>query len=129
MTDQIGRGWAFPPRFNKLSHTVETTTTDQEEVEQSLKILFSTHINERLFRPDYGCDLEKYKFHSMTNVNVARMKKALEEAITDYEPRITLDSLDIDTSLMNEGKFIVHLAYTINDTGSSYNMVYPFNFE
>lgn len=129
MTDQIGRGWGFPPRFNKQSRTVETTMSDQEEIEQSLTILFATHLNERLFRPDYGCNVEKYMFHSMSNVNVAHIRKALEEAITDNEPRITLGLLTIDTDPMIEGRLIIRIAYTINDTGSTHNMVYPFNFE
>ena len=129
MTDQIGRGWVFPPRFNKMSRTVDTTMTDQEEIEQSLTILFATHLIERLFRPDYGCNVEKYMFHSMSNVNVAHIRKALEEAITDCEPRITLDLLTIDTTLLVEGRLIIRIAYTINDTGSIHNMVYPFNFE
>jgi len=129
MTEQIGRGWAFPPRFNRLSRTAQTTATDQEEIEQSLAILFATHLNERLFQPDYGCNLEKYKFQPMSSVNVARIRKALEEAINDCEPRITLLSLHIDSSLMDEGRFMLHVAYTINDTATSHNMVYPLNFE
>ena len=124
--DNIGRGWSFPPHFNKFRQSVEMTTTDQEEVEQSLKVLFSTHLNERLFHGDFGCTLDSYKFNS---VPAKRIKKALEEAINEYESRITLNALEIDTENMLEGKLVLRISYTIDQTGSSYNLVYPYNFE
>ena len=56
--DHIGRGWTFPPRFNRYTQTVDMATTAQEEIEQSLRVLFSTHENERLFHNDFGCSVE-----------------------------------------------------------------------
>lgn len=125
----IGRGWSFPPRFNKEDSQVEMTSTDQEEVEQALRVLFSTRDNERLFHPDYGCSVEKYKFQTLNSIQLGRIRKSLEEAIDDYEPRITVESLSVDDSRINEGILMISLDYTINESGSTHNMVYPFNFE
>ena len=127
--DNLGRGWAFPPKFNRLTKTVEMTATDQEEIEQSLKILFSTYENERLFHPDYGCNLEKYKFENLSNVFIGRIKKLIEEAIADHEPRVTLNSLSINIGQMVEGKFIIMLSYTIIDSNKRYDMTYPYTFD
>lgn len=127
--DNIGRGWSFPPRFNRSTQTVEMSTTDQEEVEQSLRVLFSTHENERLFHNDFCCSVEKYKFHTLNSVHVGRIRKSLEEAIDDYEPRITVEELKVSTERLIEGILLVSVTYTINYTNETYTMVYPYNFE
>ena len=127
--DHIGRGWTFPPRFNRYTQTVDMATTAQEEIEQSLRVLFSTHENERLFHNDFGCSVEKYKFKSPNSVHVGRIRKTLEEAIDEFETRITVEKLDVDTERLTEGILLVSVTYSINETTETHTMVYPYNFE
>ena len=127
--DHIGRGWTFPPRFNRYTQTVDMATTAQEEIEQSLRVLFSTHENERLFNNDFGCSVEKYKFQSPNSVHVGRIRKTLEEAIDEFETRITVEKLDVDTERLTEGILLVSVTYSINETTETHTMVYPYNFE
>ena len=127
--DHIGRGWTFPPRFNRYTQTVDMATTAQEEIEQSLRVLFSTHENERLFHNDFGCSVEKYKFQSPNSVHVGRSRKTLEESIDEFETRITVEKLDVDTERLTEGILLVSVTYSINETTETHTMVYPYNFE
>ena len=52
----LGRGWSFPPRFDDRQYTI-MMVEEEEDIRQSLRILFSTLPGERLMKPDYGCDL------------------------------------------------------------------------
>ena len=129
MEETVGRGWAFPPRFSKISNTVALTESNQEEIEQSLMILFHTKQQERLFHPQYGCNIEDYQFLGTDTMRIKRLEKLFREIITEFEPRISLDSLSINSSEILNGKLMLTIAYTILETGNEYNMVYPFNFK
>ena len=128
MDDFIGKGWSFPPSFNKAAQSVEMVS-DEAEIEGSLAVLFSTQIGERLFRPTFGCNLDDYLFKSNSTVVVLRMKNMISQTIEEFEPRITLDSVDINMDEILEGKMTISLFYTINATNRKYNMVYPYYLE
>lgn len=117
MEDNVGRGWGFPPRFNNKMGEVVMTHTDEEEIEQSLAVLFATKQNERLFRNEYGCNLDKFQFVTFDEMMVMRLQKLLREVIEEYEPRIELDNVEVDASDAVEGMLYVKVDYTIVATG------------
>ena len=50
----LGRGWSFPPTFTR-SGTAELEMVEaREDIEQSLEILLSTSLGERILQPKYG---------------------------------------------------------------------------
>lgn len=128
MDDFIGKGWSFPPSFNKAAQSVEMVS-DEAEIESSLAVLFSTQIGERLFRPTFGCNLDDYLFKNNSTVVILRMKNMISQTIEEFEPRITLDSVDINMDEIFEGEMAISLFYTINATNRKYNMVYPYYLE
>lgn len=136
MDDFIGKGWSFPPHFNKYQYMRENyyaggveMVADQQEIEESLSILFSTQLGERLFHNDYGSSLIDYQFAGNDNITELRIKDMITRAVQKHEPRITLNRLEVNTDNIMEGKISIGLIYTINATNSSYNMVYPYYFE
>ncbi|MBR4839992.1 MAG: GPW/gp25 family protein [Paludibacteraceae bacterium] len=126
--DFIGKGWSFPPHFNKYDRSVDMVS-GQEEIEQSLKILFSTNVRERLFHPDFGCDLRKFQFAPNNRVTLLHIQQLVENTVRQYEPRIILNSVDINIDEIMDGKLLINLSYTIRTTNTQYNMVYPYYFE
>ena len=128
MDDFIGKGWSFPPCFNKAAQGVEMVS-DEAEIEGSLAVLFSTQVGERLFRPTFGCNLNDYMFRSNSEVVILRMKNMITQAIKEFEPRITLDSVNVNMDEIIDGRLSISLSYTINATNRKYNMVYPYYLE
>lgn len=126
--DFIGKGWSFPPCFNIYDRGVEMVS-EREEIEQSLKILFSTNVRERLFHPDFGCDLRRFQFSSNNRMTLLHIQRMVKTSIRQYEPRIILDSVDINLEGIMDGRFVIDLKYTIRTTNTQYNMVYPYYFE
>lgn len=136
MDDFIGKGWSFPPHFNKYQYMRSDyyaggvdMVADQQEIEESLSILFSTQLEERLFHDDYGSSLIDFQFASNDNTTSLRIKDMITRAVKKHEPRITLEQVEVNTSNILEGQLIINLSYTINATNSRYNMVYPYYFE
>lgn len=126
--DFVGKGWSFPPLFNMYDMGVEMVS-GREEIEQSLKILFSTNRGERLFHPDFGCDLRRFQFAPNNRVTLLHIQEMVETAVRKFEPRITLVNVDVNMDGIIDGKLVLTLNYTINATNSRYNMVYPYYFE
>lgn len=121
----LGRGWAFPPRFDIASGGVAMVEAD-EDIRQSLIILFSTIPGERLMVPDYGCNLKAYVFDTLDETNLTHMKTMISDAILYFEPRIILEEVDFDTSRIAEGLLQISLDYVVETTNSRSNLVFPY---
>jgi phage baseplate assembly protein W len=124
----LGTGWAFPPEFDKDTGLPEMVSAI-EDIEQSLGILLSTSLGERVMLPDYGCDLHNYLFESLNSSVIGYIKNRVKNAILFYEPRINADKIDVtgdDSTDLLEGKFTISIEYTIPGTNSRFNYVYGY---
>ncbi|AYL94527.1 GPW/gp25 family protein [Mucilaginibacter celer] len=121
----IGRGWSFPPSFDNHGGKVEMLT-DEADIESSLGILFTTRLGERVMQPTFGCDLQNVVFEAVNLTLKTYIKDLIETAVLYFEPRITLNSTDVDSSMDNEGILLIKLNYTVRTTNSRYNYVFPF---
>jgi phage baseplate assembly protein W len=121
----LGRGWSFPPTFNFTQKSVEMVGGEMD-IAQSLEILLSTRLGERVLRPDYGCDLTEMLFESITVTLLTKIKRIIEKAILLYEPRITLNNIFFTSPDALDGVVNIKIDYTIRSTNSRLNFVYPF---
>ncbi|MEO8568595.1 MAG: GPW/gp25 family protein [Ginsengibacter sp.] len=124
----LGTGWAFPPAFDPEAATVEMVS-DYKDIEQSLNILLSTSLGERVMQPDYGCNLTDYIFESLNSTLIGIIKHNVENAILYYEPRIVAENVEVtaaDSFDLIEGKFTITVEYSIPQTNSRFNYVYDY---
>src|SRR6266550_3568834 len=124
-TSFLGTGWSFPPEF--LPETGEVLmTSDEEDIQSSLKILLGTAFGERFLNPKYGLEMHEMLFEPMSTTMTTFLKDRVKIAILIYEPRINLLSLELDTSTQTEGKVAIVIEYEVIATNSRFNLVYPF---
>lgn len=121
----LGRGWGFPPTFDKASKSVGMLEVEAD-IESSLEILLSTRLGERIMQPNYGCNLDDMVFEAMNLTMLTYLKDLVENAILYFEPRIDLEGVDIDTSQELEGVLLIIIDYTVRTTNSRFNFVFPF---
>lgn len=124
----LGTGWSFPPEFNKVSNSVELVS-GIEDIDQSLNILLSTALGERLMQPKYGCDLTDYVFESLNSSVIGYLKDRVTNAILFYEPRIRVEQIEItssDSMELIEGRFTISIQYFVPGTNSRFNYVYDY---
>jgi uncharacterized protein len=124
-TSFLGTGWSFPPEFVQRTGEV-LMTSNEEDVELSLKILFGTALGERFLVPTYGLDMHEMLFEPMSTTTKTYLEDRIRTAVLINEPRISLLSLGLDTSAQNEGKILIVVEYELRSTNSRYNLVYPF---
>ena len=124
----LGRGWDFPPAFNKTEKKTDMTS-GRRDIERSLEILLGTRKGERVMRPGYGCNLDEMVFESFNLSTKTYLADIVETAILYHEPRIEPLEINIDDSFIYEGRLMIEIDYIIRSTNSRFNMVYPFYLE
>ena len=120
----LGTGWGFPPTFNKGINTVEILS-GEEDIQNSLKVLLSTAVGERLMHPNFGCDLSKLLFEPLDTTLKAYMKDLIADSILIFEPRIKMNDIQLKAKT-EEGYILITIDYTVRSTNSRTNLVYPY---
>lgn len=120
----LGNGWQFPPVF-ELYTRAAVMVAHEEDIKQSLHILLSTAPGERVMHPTFGCGLNHMVFEHITDSTITEIKDIVSRAVLFFEPRITLERVDVDAGDAMEGVVRIYLDYTIRTTNSRANMVYP----
>jgi phage baseplate assembly protein W len=121
----LGTGWSFPPSFASAGSDVHTVS-GVEDIEQSLQILLKTRRGERVMQDEYGCDLSEFLFSEISQGLIGRLRSAISDAILHYEPRVSLNDIDVSETDAGDGVLLISIDYTVRATNSRYNMVYPF---
>ena len=121
----LGTGWQFPPKFTRELERAEMST-GADDIEESLQIILSTRVGERIMNPDFGCNLDELIFAPINLTLITYIKDLVQTAILYYESRIDVNRIDINTSDDIEGKVLIEIDYTIRATNSRRNLVYPF---
>lgn len=123
----LGKGWSFPPEFNGKSKSVRMVS-GKGDIDESLRILMETRFQERVMQPAYGCGLKSLVFESMNESTLTQVREAIQRAVLFFEPRIDLESVEIDEGRADEGMLFITLNYKIRITNTRSNLVYPFYF-
>ncbi len=119
----LGTGWSFPPRFLGSGAAM---SADEQDIHESLILLFGTTAGERMFQPKYGLDLHELMFEPVSTSMRTLLLDRVRTAILIYEPRIRIVSLSLNGSDPEGGILEIALEYLVRATNSRYNLVFPF---
>jgi phage baseplate assembly protein W len=122
----LGRGWKFPPEFDRHVKDVKMVSED-DDIRESLRILLLTSPGERLMHPTYGCGLKQMVFESVDESVITEIRDKVQRAILFFEPRITVEGIDVAVEDPLSGVLLIQLRYIVRSTNSRSNMVYPFH--
>jgi uncharacterized protein len=121
----LGRGWGFPVTFGNQGRSVVVAEAE-EDIRQSLEILLSTSLGERVMTPTFGWKREALMFEPVSTSFGAYLTREIENAILFFEPRIELNVVNFDAAPDQEGLILIRLDYTVRTTNTRTNLVYPF---
>lgn len=121
----IGTGWAFPPQFDPDNNTT-AMTAGVEDINQSLYILFTTELGERVMQPNYGSALKSMLFESINEHFKSYMRMVLVRSIALYEARIRPLHIDFIADETLEGRYLMQLDYIVVSTRQRNNFIFPF---
>lgn len=124
----LGRGWSFPPTFSRRAdgNSGVDMVEAKEDIDQSLGILLSTSLGERVMQPTYGCNLIDYQFEPLNASLIGQLRDLIANAILYHEPRIRVQKIDISEADALSGKLLIEVEYTVRTSNSRFNYVYDF---
>jgi len=121
----LGTGWSFPPEFTDGGRDI-LLVSGPDDIRQSLEILLGTRLHERILQEDYGSPLQDFLFEETSEGLVNQLKNTLAEAILYHEPRVELNSIELEADGQQDGLLYILLDYSLPASNTRFNMVYPF---
>jgi hypothetical protein len=121
----LGTGWRFPPTFERLNRSVRMVS-GLEDIRESLFILLSTIPGERVMLPNYGCDLHRFVFRTVTTTLIEEIKDVVSTAVHLWEKRIDLLACDVRQDVERPGLILIELSYLVRRSNQKGNFVFPF---
>lgn len=120
----VGRGWRFPilpDAAGGLGYV-----DGDANVEQSLRILLLTALGERVMRPEFGSKAPRLVFAPGSVQFRGLLETTVREAVRDWEPRVELQSVAVETDPDDETRVNVAISYRVRRTNTRFNLVFPF---
>lgn len=121
----LGTGWSFPPTFSRATYSVLMVSEDTD-IQQSLWVLFSTSLGERVMEPEYGSQLWQMVFRNINTSLMTQLADIVRQAVLYWEARIDVDDVIVQPDANEAGRVLIDVYYTIRQTNARNNLVYPF---
>jgi phage baseplate assembly protein W len=120
----LGRGLAWPMG---VDHTGALRVTDGiQDLDRSICVVLSTAPGERVMRPQFGCRIWELLFEPVTPTLYGLMSQAVRDALAQWEPRITVETVDVEQDNRDHSMVRINVSYVVRATNDRRNLVYPF---
>jgi phage baseplate assembly protein W len=83
-----------------------------ELVKSSVYQILTTAPGERTWNPEFGCDIQKLIFDTITETVKETISTMVYEALITWEPRITLSPSDVNV-IQESNSISIHVAYNL----------------
>ncbi len=118
----LGKGVAFD--FNVDESGKIKLISSQELIKESIFIILSTKIGERVMNYNFGCKIHDLMFELNTIYTRNEASRYVREALERWEKRIIIKNIEVETGRKNE--LLIDIEYYIRDSNVIDNFVYPF---
>lgn len=120
----LGTGWSFPPTFDRQGASI-VMASGETDIRESLWILLSTNLGERIMLATFGCDLWSQVFIGLTGTKASEISNMVTNAIVEWEPRVSVEAVTVQESV-TDGWINISVDYRVRRTNTRSNLVYPF---
>ena len=122
--DFIGAGIRFPLEVDHTGRLAWATGADA--LDRSLRVIIATARGERAMRPEFGCAIWDLLFSPVNANTLGLMAQATREAIAQWEPRVTLEDVQVTPDAADPALVLIEVSYRVKATNDRRNLVYPF---
>ena len=120
----VGHGWAFPVHADATGRIA--LTSDEREIEESIRLILATAPGERPMRPEFGCAVHEFVFAPADASTAGAIGAAVRAALRYWEPRIEVGDVTVSLEGAGEGVLYIDVGYSILGTNDPRNLVFPF---
>ena len=94
--------------------------TGSDSISQSIRMILTTGIGERVMLPEFGSRIKSLVFETMDDLMVRAIELEVEEAIKRWEPRVAISGVYV-TPNYDKNLIEVDISYTIIENGETDN--------
>ncbi len=123
VVDFIGRGLAWPMRVDQSGSI--SLTDGPADLDSSVRLVLLTAPGERVMRPDFGCRIHELVFEPVNANTLGLMKHAVRQALAQWEPRITVEEVEVQVDPQVPGLVHLQVGYRVRATNDRRNLVHP----
>jgi phage baseplate assembly protein W len=119
----LGTGWRFPIRPTASGGLA--WSAGEQKVAESIWLVLSTALGERVMRPRVGCGVHDLLFAGDSAATRAAVAHHAIEALTEWEPRIDVLDVRVEAGGDTGTTLVVFVDYRIRANNAVHNLVYP----
>lgn len=98
---------------------------DYHNLEESIVIILSTRLGERVYRPDFGSRLHELVFAPLNDDTLLLAQIYARTAIQKWEPRVLVEAVTA-IPMTDTASLSITVNYRIRETPHRRSLVYPF---
>ena len=83
-----------------------TKNTNDEAVKKAVRNLILTNKGERLYNPEFGCDLRNLLFENMNEMTAEEIRLKIADALTKHEPRVRVIDIAVVPDEIANGYYV-----------------------
>lgn len=126
MSELNRRGWSFPIELDEKTGKVKEAN-EEDMVKQSIIMILSTEIGDRIMLPEYGCSLRQFMFEPITYTIIKRIEKEVERSIKKWEQDIKGLSVMVHQDMDVGNSVIINIEYYIEGNANPQSISIPLN--
>ena len=116
MTNVFGRSMSFPPRVDANGRFV--WSEGESNIRESIAVILKTESGERVGVPEFGAGLGRFLFEPNNASTHARMQDAIVLALSRWEKRIKVETVDIVADARDAEVALATIAYRLVATSA-----------
>src|SRR6267378_3184498 len=117
----LGTGWKFPVRISPAGGFA--FSQGEQSVEEAIWILLGTSKGERQMLPRFGCGIHDLVFAPNNPATRGNVQHFVKEALTEWEPRIDVLYVNVDSPSNEENTMLIRVDYRIRSNNTFGNLV------
>lgn len=119
-----GTGLKFPFEVDSAGRSVYVS--GQELINQSLGIILSQPTNQKPFMPEFGTQIERFRYEPNDAILQTLLREFIVDAIARWEKRIRVRNVEFETSTLPETTINCIISYQIVGSNEEGTYTYPF---
>ena len=107
----LGRGIGFPPRVGADGRVA--WSEGEQNVREAVEIVLRTELRERVCLPEFGGALGQFLWEPNTTTTRRQIKDRVAKALATWEPRIAIESVDVEADDGNPEAAVATIVYRL----------------
>lgn len=124
----LGKGFQFPMQIDSTTGKFRMVEAE-DDIKEAIYLILKTRPGERAMEPDFGCDIDRYIFDVPDASADIHIVNEIEEALTNWEPRIQDIEVRLNKERIQEGLLVIQIGYKVRITNNPNNLVFPYYLE